>query len=104
MRPDEFLRKYGIDEKSGDAEREHSLKENAWERAVKLHEPNAGTPHDWEDWQRASREWGVEVSSTDDHDPTRPHHEATRAIDDRPSVMDWLVTRCRRLKRRFLRR
>ena len=101
MRPDEFLRKYGIDEKSDEPQRDHSLRENALERAIKLHEPNAGTPHDWEDWQRANDKLGVEVSKAEENDPTRPHHDATRAIDDQPSVLDWLMTRWRRLKRRL---
>lgn len=101
MNPDEFRRKYGID--SSDQEREHSLRENSWERAVRLHQPNAGTPHDWEEWEHASERYGVEVETGEDEsDPTRSHHEEAEMIDDRPTVMDWLITRWRRLRKRVL--
>ena len=101
MNPEEFLRKYGIE--PSDQEREHSLRENSWERAVRLHQPNAGTPHDWEEWEHASERYGVEVETgADENDPTRPHHEEADTIDDRPTVMDWLITRWRRLRKRVL--
>ncbi|TVP54963.1 MAG: hypothetical protein EA349_10170 [Halomonadaceae bacterium] len=67
MTPDEFLRKYGLDDQSL-KEREHSLQENSRERASRPHQPNAGSPHDWELWQKLHDE--VEVS--DDPDPFRP--------------------------------
>lgn len=100
MKPDEFLRKYGLE--SSDQEREHSLRENAWERAVRLHQPNAGTPHDWEEWEHASERYGVEVEAhADESDPTRAHHDEALPIDDRPTVIDWLITRWRRLRKRI---
>lgn len=103
MRPDEFLRKYGLEEKDDDGEREHSLQENAWERAVRLHHPNAGTPHDWEDWEHASERFGVEVETDEDEsDPTRPHPELVSQFDDQPRVIDWVMTRLRRLWRRVI--
>ncbi|MCH8499470.1 MAG: hypothetical protein LAT63_13415 [Marinobacter sp.] len=49
MRPDEFLKKYGFDKEE---EKEHTLRENALEHARHLKRPHAGTPHDWEDWER----------------------------------------------------
>lgn len=105
MRPDEFLRKYGIEDsgkEKEDDEREHSLQENAWERAVRLHQPNAGTPHDWEDWEHASERFGVEVDTSEDEaDPTRPHPELVSEEDDQPRVSDWVMTRLRRLRRRI---
>lgn len=105
MRPDEFLRKYGIEEDSSEEEgREHSLQENAWERAIRLHEPNAGTPHDWEDWERASEKLGLDVSQASEEEPTRTKPEAARQIDDQPGPGDWLATWWRRLKRRLRRR
>jgi|GEM_PF-607770 hypothetical protein len=103
MRPDEFRKKYGI-EASGDeqGERDHSLQENAWERAVRLHQPNAGTPHDWEDWEHASERFGIDVETSEDpDDPTRPHPELISKEDDQPRVIDWIMTRLRRLRRRI---
>lgn len=67
MTPDEFLRKYGMDEQSL-KEREHSLQENSRERALHPHQPNAGSPHDWELWQKLHDE----VDVRDDPDPFRP--------------------------------
>lgn len=103
MKPDEFLRKYGVER--SDEEREHSLQENAWERAVRLHQPNAGTPHDWEEWEHARERYGVTVeTSEDESDPTRTHHhdyDPAETVDDRPTVMDWLATRWRRLRKRL---
>lgn len=101
MRPDEFLRKYGIEDEQNDEERDHSLKENAWERAMRLHQPNAGTPHDWEDWEHASERFGVDVETNEDEsDPTRPHPELNAEVDDQPRVIDWIMTRLRRIRRR----
>lgn len=59
MRPDEFLKKYGFDKE--EEEREHSLRENALEHARHLRRPKAGTPHDWEDWNRYKQEHPDEV-------------------------------------------
>lgn len=47
--PDEFLKKYGFDDEE---EADHSLQHNARERAKHLKRPNAGTPHDWEEWEK----------------------------------------------------
>ena len=103
MRPDEFLKKYGIEDGGNEqGERDHSLQENAWERAVRLHQPNAGTPHDWEDWEHASERFGVDVEASEDpDDPTRPHPELVSGEDDQPRVIDWIMTRLRRLRRRI---
>ncbi|PAV27069.1 hypothetical protein C8D92_103278 [Tamilnaduibacter salinus] len=54
MRADEFMKKYGFDK--AEEERDHTLRENALEHAMHLKRPNAGTPHDWEDWERFKRE------------------------------------------------
>jgi hypothetical protein len=59
MRPDEFMKKYGFDKE--EEEREHSLRENAFEHARHLRRPRAGTPHDWEEWERYKREHPDEV-------------------------------------------
>jgi len=53
MRPDEFMKKHGFEEEET---REHTLREQALEHANHLKRPNAGTPHDWEDWERYKQE------------------------------------------------
>jgi len=93
MRPDEFLRKYGLDDESLQ-EREHSLQENARERALHPHRPNAGTPHDWEQWQKLREELGIKEDRPDPLAPTRNKHL------DRPEDLEkpgWFE----RLKRLF---
>ncbi len=104
MKPDEFLRKYGIEQDGGDEQREHSLRESSWERAVRIHQPNAGTPHDWEDWEHAAEKYGVEVQTTDDTDPTLVHRREHDSTEDLPSVADWVINKLRRLRRRLFRR
>ena len=64
MRPDEFLRKYGFDKE--EEAREHSLRENALDHARRLRRPHAGTPHDWEEWERYRKEHPDEVADDDE--------------------------------------
>ena len=101
MRPDEFLRKYGFDNDGNG--REHSLRENSLERAQRLHRPNAGTPHDWEDWEQVKKEQGLDDALRDD-DPTAVHHDARQASEAPPPSArrhwflrfgDWLIQRFR---------
>ena len=33
-----------------------NLRDQAWRRATKLPKPNAGTPHDWEDYEKMNEE------------------------------------------------
>lgn len=49
----EYLARQGI-ELDRDNERPNTLEEKAWSRAREAgdHRPRAGTPHDWEDWER----------------------------------------------------
>lgn len=49
----DYLAKKGLDG-SRDEERPNTLEEKAWERARHAggRQPHAGTPHDWEDWER----------------------------------------------------
>ena len=49
----EYLARKGLDG-SRDEARPNSLEEKAWERARQSgdQQPRAGTPHDWEDWER----------------------------------------------------
>ncbi|WP_069384833.1 YqaE/Pmp3 family membrane protein [Halomonas caseinilytica] len=49
----EYLARKGLDGER-DKERPNTLEEKAWYRAREAgdHRPRAGTPHDWEDWER----------------------------------------------------
>ncbi|XKE46611.1 YqaE/Pmp3 family membrane protein [Halomonas organivorans] len=49
----EYLARKGLDAEH-DRERPNTLEEKAWSRARESgdHRPRAGTPHDWEDWER----------------------------------------------------
>lgn len=49
----EYLARKGLDGER-DKERPNTLEEKAWDRARESHDhrPRAGTPHDWEDWER----------------------------------------------------
>ena len=39
-----------------------TLQKQAWERAMKEHyKPNAGTPHDWEDYEKSKKEESDDV-------------------------------------------
>jgi len=59
-------------------------------------------PHDWEDWEHASERFGIDVETSEDpDDPTRPHPELISKEDDQPRVIDWIMTRLRRLRRRI---
>lgn len=53
MRADEFLKKHGLDQEE---DKDTSLHGQALERALHLSRPHAGTPHDWEDWERYKAE------------------------------------------------
>ncbi|NWO04719.1 MAG: hypothetical protein HLX50_03150 [Alteromonadaceae bacterium] len=58
----EFLKKYGFEEEEEEEEeRDHSLRHNAMEHAKHLKRPHAGTPHDWEEWEKYKREHPGEV-------------------------------------------
>ena len=34
----------------------NTLQEQAWKRATENKKPNAGTPHDWEDYERRKKD------------------------------------------------
>lgn len=53
----EYLARKGLDGRR-DEERPNTLEEKAWERArgAGVHQPRAGTPHDWEEWSRYHEE------------------------------------------------
>ena len=41
---------------SKEKESPSTLHNQAWKRAMNVSKPNAGTPHDWEDYERKERE------------------------------------------------
>jgi uncharacterized membrane protein YqaE (UPF0057 family) len=49
----EYMAKKGIGQ-GGEEARPNTLEEKAWQRAREAghHRPHAGTPYDWEDWER----------------------------------------------------
>lgn len=55
MRADEFLKKYGLDGEDDDL-KDTSLRGKSLERALHPGRPHAGTPHDWEDWEKFQAE------------------------------------------------
>jgi uncharacterized membrane protein YqaE (UPF0057 family) len=65
-----------------DKERPNTLEEKAWSRAREAgdHRPRAGTPHDWEDWERHHENLAagaMEIDQKIDHDAHRQavdHH------------------------------
>jgi len=61
--PQEFLRKYGFDKE--EEEPDHSLRHNAMEHSRHLKRPHAGTPHDWEEWERFKKEHPDQVEDDD---------------------------------------
>lgn len=63
MRADEFLKKYGLDD---DESKDSSLRGHSLERALHLKRPRAGTPHDWQDWER------YRADHPDDTEPEPP--------------------------------
>lgn len=73
----EYLARKGLSGER-DEERPNTLEEKAWSRAREAgdHRPRAGTPHDWEDWERFHdelAEGATEIEQKIDHDA---HHKA----------------------------
>ncbi|MDX5377502.1 MAG: YqaE/Pmp3 family membrane protein [Halomonas sp.] len=78
----EYLARKGLDGRR-DEERPNTLEEKAWERARQAggHQPRAGTPYDWEDWQRYHQELaeGAEtIEQKIDHEAHEPSRESMR--------------------------
>ncbi|WP_373185633.1 hypothetical protein [Halopseudomonas sp.] len=68
MRADEFLKKYGLD---GDDDnlKDTSLRGKSLERALHPGMPHAGTPHDWEDWEKFQAEERARANNPAADDP-----------------------------------
>ncbi|MGR4067593.1 YqaE/Pmp3 family membrane protein [Halomonas sp. LR3S48] len=76
----EYLARKGLDGRR-DEERPNTLEEKAWERARQAggHQPHAGTPYDWEDWQRYHEELAEGAETIDqkiDHEAHRQGRES----------------------------
>ncbi|MGR2737798.1 YqaE/Pmp3 family membrane protein [Billgrantia sp. Q4P2] len=79
----EYLARKGLD-RSRDEERPNTLEEKAWERARQAggHQPRAGTPYDWEDWERYHEELAEGAETIDqkiDHEAHRQAQEFAQA-------------------------
>ncbi|QEM82332.1 YqaE/Pmp3 family membrane protein [Halomonas binhaiensis] len=77
----EYLARKGLDGKK-DKEKATTLEEKAWERARGSHDhrPKAGTPHDWEDWERyhdVLAEGAEQLEQKIDH---QAHHDAVEPL------------------------
>lgn len=79
----EYLARKGLDGER-DRERPNTLEEKAWERARESgdHRPRAGTPHDWEDWERYHDEL---ADGADDLEQKIDHEAHRQALDHEPS-------------------
>lgn len=57
MKASDYLKKFEAAQgKDTEKPKEHTLRENALERAMHLSPPKAGTPYDWEDYERYKKE------------------------------------------------
>jgi hypothetical protein len=68
MRADEFLKKYGLDGDDDDL-KDTSLRGKSLERALHPGRPHAGTPHDWEDWEKFRAEEEAKAHKTASEKP-----------------------------------
>ncbi len=80
----EYLARKGLD---GDRERERptTLEEKAWARARESgdHRPRAGTPHDWEEWERYHDELAEDAGTLEQKIDHEAHQRFLEHRDDR---------------------
>lgn len=82
-----------------DKERPNTLEEKAWSRAREAggHRPRAGTPHDWEDWERYHEALAGDADQVDqkiDHEAHRQavnHHVEGGVVDVTPAARNSLA-------------
>lgn len=76
----EYLTRKGLDG-SRDEERPNTLGEKAWERARHSsgHQPRAGTPYDWEDWERYHDELAKGAESIEQKIEHEAHRQEARS-------------------------
>lgn len=75
MRADEFLKKYGLDGNDDDL-KDTSLRGKSLERAMHPARPHAGTPHDWEDWEKFQAE---ELAKSEKKSPSKADDKSDNA-------------------------
>ncbi|KAA0014152.1 YqaE/Pmp3 family membrane protein [Billgrantia pellis] len=87
----EYLARKGLDGKR-DEERPNTLEEKAWERARQSgeHRPHAGTPYDWEDWERYHDEL-AEDAGTIEQKIDRQAHRRESESDENGRIADTSV-------------
>ncbi|WP_372612409.1 YqaE/Pmp3 family membrane protein [Halomonas sp.] len=79
----EYLARQGI-ELDRDKERPNTLEEKAWSRAREAgdHRPRAGTPHDWEDWERHHEDLAAGAEQIDQKIDHEAHRQALDHQDE----------------------
>lgn len=79
----EYLARKGLDGQR-DKEKPTTLEEKAWDRArgAQDHRPRAGTPHDWEDWERYHDLLAEGADQVEQKVDREAHRQATDASDD----------------------
>lgn len=87
----EYMARKGLDG-SRDEERPNTLEEKAWERARQAggHQPRAGTPHDWEDWERYHdklAEGADTIEQKIDHEAHRQAKEEAEGVSEAEPVV-----------------
>ncbi|RCV91232.1 YqaE/Pmp3 family membrane protein [Billgrantia montanilacus] len=77
----EYLARKGIGQ-GREEERPNTLEEKAWERARAAgeHQPHAGTPHDWEDWERYHDDLAEGAESIEQKIDRDSHHHASERV------------------------
>ncbi|MCE8014518.1 YqaE/Pmp3 family membrane protein [Halomonas sp. MCCC 1A17488] len=91
----EYLARKGLDG-SRDEERPNTLEEKAWERAREAggHQPRAGTPFDWEDWERyheALAEGAEAIDQKFDHQAHRQAGQTARTEREASTAVETYI-------------
>ncbi len=79
----EYVARQGI-ELDHDKERPNTLEEKAWSRAREAgdHRPRAGTPHDWEDWERHHEDLAAGAEQIEQKIDHEAHRQAVDPYDE----------------------
>lgn len=83
----EYLARKGLDGER-DRERPNTLEEKAWSRAREAgdHRPRAGTPHDWEDWERLHDTLAEGAAALEQKIDHEAHHKALEHPEHQAAV------------------
>lgn len=79
----EYLARHGLDGQR-DQQKPTTLEEKAWDRArgAQDHRPRAGTPHDWEDWERYHDLLAEGADQLEQKVDREVHHQTMKSSDD----------------------